>query len=177
LCLEDEGMSQICLISHSFEVDACTLCHRIDFSKNQLAWVGSVLILKFFWFLVFVTQSTWLWLLFPLLDWWLVTIKEILSKSLKTISTSLSLSLSQKNQELSIKLDCSPFFQEISNIWINIISISPIQSLRKRKEPKIFWSCVYGGHRSDRCCPPVWPVVTLSHKFLFLRLNWKKSVP
>jgi hypothetical protein len=38
-----EGMSQIYLKSYSFEVDACTLWHRIDFSKIQLACVGSVL--------------------------------------------------------------------------------------------------------------------------------------
>jgi hypothetical protein len=35
-----------------------------------------------------------------------------------------------------MKLDYPLFFQELGNIWINIISISLIQSLRKRKEPK-----------------------------------------
>jgi hypothetical protein len=34
LCLEDGGMSQIFLKSYSFEVDACTSWHRIDFLKN-----------------------------------------------------------------------------------------------------------------------------------------------
>jgi hypothetical protein len=35
-----------------------------------------------------------------------------------------------------MKLKYPLFFQELGNIWINIISISLIQSLRKRKEPK-----------------------------------------
>jgi hypothetical protein len=35
-------------------------------------------------------------------------------------------------------LDYPLFLQDIGNIWINIISISLIQSLRKRKEPKSF---------------------------------------
>jgi hypothetical protein len=48
-------MSQIYLKRYLFEVDACTQCHRLDFSKIQLACVGNVLILKNIWFLVFVT--------------------------------------------------------------------------------------------------------------------------
>jgi hypothetical protein len=35
-----------------------------------------------------------------------------------------------------MKLDYPLFFQELANIWINIISISLIQSSRKRKKPK-----------------------------------------
>jgi hypothetical protein len=46
LCLEDGGMSQISLKSYSFEVDACTSWHRIDFLKKPTACVGSVLIFQ-----------------------------------------------------------------------------------------------------------------------------------
>jgi hypothetical protein len=59
-----------------------------------------------------------------------------------------------------MKLDYPLFFQELGNIWINIISISLIQSLRKRKEPKSvevvpkegtgLTDPTKGGHQSDR---------------------------
>jgi hypothetical protein len=44
----------------------------------------------------------------------------------------------------------------------------------KEEGTKICWSCASRGHQSDRCHPPVWPVATLAHKFLVLRLNSRK---
>jgi hypothetical protein len=59
-----------------------------------------------------------------------------------------------------MKLDYPPFFQELGNIWINNISISLIQSLRKRKEPKSVEVVPQEGtgltgavHQSDRWRP------------------------
>jgi hypothetical protein len=67
-----------------------------------------------------------------------------------------------------MKLDCPLFFQELGNFWINIISISLIQSLRKRKEPK-----------SVEVVPQEGTGLTggdLKSQLSFLRLNWKKRV-
>jgi hypothetical protein len=101
LCLEDEGMSQIFLKSYSFEVDACTLWHRIDFSKIQLACVGSVLILKIYLvlglcdpidpFMTIVLRVC----LMASHKWWYFTQVHNIPKS---ISLSLSLEDSWKNQ-------------------------------------------------------------------------------
>jgi hypothetical protein len=88
---------------HSFEVDACTSWNRIDFSKIQLACVGSVLIfLKNYLVLglcdpidPFVTIVLSVCLMASH-KWWYVTQVYSIPKS---ISLSLSLKISWKNQD------------------------------------------------------------------------------
>jgi hypothetical protein len=134
LCLEDGSMSQIFLKSYSFEVDACTPWHRIDFSKIQLACVGSVLISKIYLILVFVTLLIHLWLQFSVFVWWLVTSGDILLKSIISLIPYLYLSLSNLLEESRIWfIWIISSSSKIGDFWIEFIYISFIQIFHGNK--------------------------------------------